>query len=130
MNVNFQMLPLAREFLQLVLRTNLMFFYFEGKSLCFVNKYATCEGVQKFLKLKIPCFLQDYITTYQNVQRVFAMCSSENQWINVLGILLASLMHMTLFYVIKSPSCSHFFIFVCGLLVISLYTTDNPLPFM
>lgn len=34
------MLPLAREFLQVVLRTNLMFFYFEGDPYGFENHYV------------------------------------------------------------------------------------------
>lgn len=41
------MLPLAREFLQLVLRTNLMFFYFEGKSLWCIQMYGDCEDILK-----------------------------------------------------------------------------------
>ena len=79
---------MAREFLQLVLRTNLMFFYFEGysyasKAHIFNGSFSECLG--RILIVLSFVFLQAYIIISQNVQQAFGMSSLENHRIKGLG---------------------------------------------
>lgn len=83
-----QVLPLAREFLQLVLRTNLMFFYFEGSSYAskahiFSERFRECNG--RILILLSIVYLQAFIIISQNVLQAFGMSSLASHQIKDLG---------------------------------------------
>lgn len=64
-----QVLPLAREFFMLILRANLMFFYFEGYSLLPLDAHFefSCFKFQESSGICKSCFWQVFIIISQNV---------------------------------------------------------------